>query len=175
MKRFSNLRTRGDERAVEAPAMMIVIPALVVLVLALIDIGNMMRVRMVVENLARDTARNAAADGGNYNARTNTIGGEWDDMALKAVFKNGHCRISRCLNNKAATLNCKQITPAGGGGVYTSNVANEAGDIVSCTLYYPYKPINAALLNSVMGLGMGRLLHDFTITESARAETGVNG
>lgn len=168
-------KRRKDERAVEAPAMMIVIPVLVVLVLTLIDVGNMVRIRMTVENIARDTARSAAADGGNFNARTNTIGGEWDDINRDALWRNGRCTLSDCIDGRQATLECNQVTPANGGSTYNANVAQRAGDLISCTAYYPYEAINKGLLNSPLGLGMGSLLKPFTITQTARAETGTNG
>lgn len=158
-------RRHGDreERGAEALAMLIVVPFLVVLVLALIDVGNMMMTRMVVENLARDTARSAAADGGNDNPRTNMLGQPWDVHAFKQLWKNGHCVPSACIGGQKPSLTC------------TPTIAQQAGDLITCTVNYPFKPINGDLLSGPLGLGMGHLLKPFTITVSARAETGSQG
>lgn len=164
--------TREDERGVEAVAMLIVIPVLCVLIFALLDIGMMVRTRVLVENVARDTVRRAASDGGNYNPRTNPYGKAWDTIALGTLYKNGKCTQSRCTSKP--TVNCKKVTPPSGAS-YTSNTVRKSGDLITCTVVYPYKAINTALLNSNMGLGFGKMLGGFTVTMTARAETGTQG
>lgn len=164
-------RVRNEESGVETMAMLIVLPVIVVLILALVDVGYMMRTRMVVENAARDAARGAAADGGNYWSRTNHTGIAWDTRLYRQLYA-GHCTTSQC--SGAPSVSCTRITNASG-GVYSSNVAQHSGDIITCTVYYPYRGFNQGLLNSPFGLGMGKLIRPFTVTASARAETGVQG
>lgn len=170
------LRTRRnrDEQGMETVAMLFVIPVLIVLVLALIDVGMMFRARMLVENVARDAVRGVAADGGNMNPRTNTMDGkQWDTWAMERFLdEGGNCEIAPCLDNRKPSIDCTYITPPGGGEQHGSNEVKRAGYTVTCKGHYPYEPINAALLNSPMGLGMGQLLKEFEIEVSARAETG---
>lgn len=174
MNRMRSLisRNRDDERGVEAVAMLIVIPVLCVLIFALIDIGMMIRTRVAVENVARDTVRRAASDGGNFNPRTNPYGKAWDTIALDTLYKSGKCTQSKCTSKP--TVNCRRVTPPTG-AAYTSNTVRKSGDLLTCTVTYPYKPINGALLNSKMGLGFGKMLGPFTVTMTARAETGTQG
>lgn len=152
--------------------MIFVIPVLVVLVLALIDVGMMFRTRMVVENIARDAVRNAAADGGNLNPRTNTIGGPWDEYALDRLWDGHACTVGACKDGDEPSVDCTRLTSASGAPMGHGNVARKAGVVITCTVHYPYKPINGALLNSPIGLGMGSLLKEFNFEVSARAETG---
>jgi hypothetical protein len=165
-------RRRKDERGAEAVAMIFVIPVLIVLVLALVDVGMMFRSRMLVENITRDAARNAAAEGGNFNPRTNYSGKAWDDSAFQRLYREGKCTVGNCKEGKVPSVDCTfQSTPEGS-PLPKSNVVRKAGDIVTCKTYYPYKAINSELLNGPIGLGMGTLLKEFNVDVSARAETG---
>jgi Flp pilus assembly protein TadG len=165
-------RLRGDERGMEAAAMIFVLPFLFILVLGLIDIGWMIKTRMVVENITRDAARHAAFDGGNYNPRTNTEGREWDDVAMRSLWNGGGCVQSGCTS--APIVDCTRITKPNG-TVYRSHVVQDAGDIITCTVNYKYKPINGPLMNSPLGLGIGSMLDPFVISTSARSEVGSSG
>lgn len=166
-------RNRDDERGVEAIAMIIVVPVLCVLIFALLDIGLMVRARVSVENINRDTVRRAAADGGNYNPKVNTSKKTWDSIALGTLWKDGKCTQSKC--TAKPTVNCKQVTLVTGPVLSNSNVAYQAGDLITCKIHYPYKPINGALLNGPLGFGFGKMLGPFDIVTSARAETGTRG
>jgi hypothetical protein len=161
---------RKDESAAEAVAMIFVIPVLIILVLGLIDVGMMFRARMLVENTMRDAARGAAADGGNYNARTNTIDRPWSDWAQRRLYRDGECQIGQCKEGKVPVVRCRNYYP--GGGFYSGNTVQKAGHTITCSVDYPYKAINSDLLNSPMGLGIGTLLKEFKVEVSARAETG---
>lgn len=165
------LRRRRDERAAEAVAMLFVIPVLVVLVFALIDVGMMFRSRMLVENIARDAVRSAAADGGLFNERTSTTNTSWETWAESRLVKNnGVCKVGYCQHGKEPTVDCWYIDATG--GRYDGNVVHKAGDLVTCHITYPYAAINSGLLNSPIGLGMGALIQEFEVQASARAETG---
>lgn len=153
--------------------MLIVIPFLFVLILGLIDIGLMFRTRIIVESMARDAARNAAADGGNFNPRTNTDI-PWDQWARERLVENGSCTQSRCEEGELPTVDCTRVTDTAG-NVTTRNTARFAGDLITCTIDYPYKAVNKGLLDSAFGLGLGSMINPFTISVSARAETGTDG
>ena len=167
-------RKTRDERGVETVAMLFVIPVMVVLVLALIDVGMMFRARMLVENVYRDAARGAAADGGNYNPRTNITGETWDQWGYKRLYDGSKCRIAACKPGQAPTIDCSIVTGPDGVPYANREVAPQAGYLITCGGHYPYKPINSALLDGPLGLGFGKLLKEFDVSVSARAETGAN-
>lgn len=176
MKRIRNLMSpaRRKEDGVEAVAMIIVLPTMFVLLLALIDVGLQIRTRMIVENMARDTVRRVAADGGNNWERTNPNGMPWDATMKRRLYSEGQCTESGC--TAPPEVACNLVTPAFGGSRYEDNVVNVAGDLVTCRVVYHYKAINKNLLDSPLGLFTGRLIQDtITIEVSARAETGPNG
>lgn len=166
---------RRNEDGVETAAMLIVLPVLIILVFALVDIGVMFSTRAQVAGVARDVARAAAADGGNLNPTTTTTNKRWDTVGRAQLYSSGKCRYGRCQSGKAPTMNCRRITSTSSGTVYTSDVATRSGDLITCTITYPYRGINQGLLDSPMGLGFGSFLKPFTVEASARAETGRNG
>lgn len=168
---------RADERGVEIPAMIIVIPFLFVLILGLIDVGNMIRVRMLVDNVARDAVRSAAADGGNFYDATNVIGQSWESEAHARLVIPGtnRCSLSACHRRlRPADVDCRTIRRANG-TTYRSDVAERSGDVITCRIDYPFRAINEGLMNSPLGLNIGALLNDWTSEASARAETGATG
>lgn len=174
-------RVRAREDGVEIVAMIIVLPFLIVLILGLVDVGELFATRMQVDNIARDTARRVAADGGDFNPQTNTIGHSWTQEAQAQLVRNGRCVLSLCQPGQTPTIDCSYITPPGGtpptpahpyGGQHGETVP-AAGWTVSCVVTYPYRAINQTLLNEpVIGMGIGTIIKPFTIVESARSETG---
>ncbi|MGV8846525.1 hypothetical protein, partial [Tessaracoccus sp.] len=142
------------------------------LIIGSIEVGFYARTRMLTENIARDAARQVAADGGNYNPRTNTTGLAVDAVALRSLKNGSHCKLSQCTALPA--ISCTKVTSAAG-GVYTSNTVNYAGETVTCVITYKYKPLAPSLMDGPLGLGIGTILKPFTVEESARAETGTLG
>ena len=153
--------TRDDETGVEAASLIFVVPLLVVFILGLLDYGLMIQTRLGVTSVVRNAARAAAYDGGNYNPRLNRTGAGRDTLANRDLVSSSVCTLGHCLAGQLPRIVC---APA---------IVRSAGDPVSCTVTYPYKPINGPLLDSpIFGLGIGSLLHPFTVTSVARAETG---
>lgn len=187
MKLFKSVRrhTRREESGVETVAMIIVIPFLVVLIFALIDVGRMFQTRMSVDNIARDTVRRVAADGGDMNPHTNTLHKSWTVQAQgQLTTASGKCKLSLCQPGKKPIIDCRYVTRPGGTpptpssytGYERSETVPAAGWTVSCVVIYPYRGINQTLLNApVLGMGMGTLIKPFVIVESARSETGCSG
>lgn len=170
---------RREERGAETVAMLFVIPVMVILVFALLDVGMMFRNRMLVENVARDAVRGAAADGGVLTTRTS--GTDWEQYARDRLMdSSGNCRIGQCDAGAHPLVDCSGNDRPGTAGMisaqtgqwYPGNTVQFAGDTITCIVEYPYKPINGPLLNSPMGLGMGGLLKDFKVSVTARSETG---
>lgn len=172
--RFVGLRRRRavhDERGVESVAIIFVIPMLAVLIFGLVDIGFMFNNRMLYANALRDGVRSAAADGGLLNPRTtDTPGISWTTKIRNSVYAGGTCKFGKCTS--APTITCRETTSAGV-AVADPNVADRAGNLLTCDMRVPYKPINGGLLNSGMGLGLGGIVEPFTVTATARFETGA--
>lgn len=166
---------RRKEDGVETAAMLIVLPLLVILVFALIDIAVMFTTRSQVAAVARDTVRSAAADGGNLNPKTTTTKKAWDSVGKTQLYSSGKCNYGRCQSGKKPTMDCSKITSVSSGTTYTAQVAKNTGDLITCTITYPYEGLNQGLLDSPMGLGFGTFLQPFTVSASSRAETGTNG
>jgi Flp pilus assembly protein TadG len=166
-------RLRSDERGIEAPAMIIVLPILFVLIIGLVDVGWMIKTRMVVDNIVSTAVKQAAADGGNYNPQT-MISGQpsWSDVAMNQLWDGSSCKQSAC--DARPTVDCTLITRPNG-TQYRSNVVIDAGDVITCSVNYPYRPISGALLRGPMGLGIGGMLDPFTLTSTARSEIGTSG
>ena len=173
-----------DESGVEAAAMIIVIPCLVVLIFGLIAVGQMFSTRLTVQGIARDTVRQVAIQGGDLNPHLNQ-GASWSSRAQKQLSSDGKCKLSACKPGKVPNIDCTYITPPGDtppsvgdlnpAGTTHAETVPDAGWTVTCVVTYPYQPPASALLNEpVIGMGMGMIVKPFTIVESARAETGCS-
>ena len=157
-------RRRRDEFGVEAISMIIVMPFLLVMVLGLIDVGFMVATRLRVTGIVNDAARAASFDGGDFNPRLNTSGIPRSTQYQRALTgPTGQCIPSRCLPGTSPVLVCTPV------------LAVRAGDPVTCTVDYAYKPLNGGLLNGPLGLGIGSLLKPFKVQVTTRAETGQLG
>lgn len=167
-------RRTHDERGSEFAAAIIVFPILFMLIIGCVEIGYYVQTRMRVENIARDAARQVAADGGNYNIRTNTSGKKIDQRAAGKLMKGGKCALSSC-DAPGAKIDCSIVTTVAGFKSRGKDVVQHAGETVTCEVFYPYKPLSGTLLDGVMGLGIGGILKDFPVSESARSETGTLG
>jgi Flp pilus assembly protein TadG len=156
-------RARG-ERGVEAMTMIIAMPFLLVMILALVDIGMMFKTRLQVEGITADAARAVAFEGGNNNPRLNTTPGTTiADRYEVRMWDAAHnrCALSLCRENVRPSITC---SPA---------VTTRAGEEVQCTTSYQYRGYNQGLLNSPLGMGLGRLIRPFTTQVYSRAETGT--
>ena len=151
-------RARPEDGA-ESAAAIIVLPLFVVLLLGLVDVGHMISTRVMVASVTRDAVRAAAYQGGNNNVRVNRSG-PVDRTHLRRLVDASGCLPSKCEPGRRPTLRC---TPA---------VVQRAGDLVTCTATYPYRPLNGALMRGPLGLGIGTLLGPFRYELSARSEVG---
>lgn len=154
---------KHDERgSAEFATALMVLPVLFVLIVGTIEIGFYVQTRMRVENIARDAARQVAAGGGNNNEHTSMSINPVDVDAQKLLSNGTKCRLSQC--EAPPKITC------------APKVVSMAGDTVTCTVQYHYKKLSGALLDGPLGLGIGGIIgKDFTVTESARSETGLNG
>jgi hypothetical protein len=72
-------------------------------------------------------------------------------------------------------VECSHVTRPDGNTYISATSVEHAGDLITCTVTYPYRGVNQELMDSPMGLGFGTFLKPFTIKASARAETGDLG
>lgn len=166
-------RLRRDERGSEMAAAIFVLPVLFILLIGIIDVGWMIKTRMVVDNIISTTVKQAGADGGDYNPVAMRPGeAAWSTQAMRTLWDGGNCTQSHC--SAAPSVFCDKVTRPNGSVYYSQRVV-DAGDVITCTVNYPYSPLSGGLLNTPLGLGIGGLLHGFTITESARSEIGSSG
>ncbi len=166
------LRTNRSEDGVDAIATMLVLPFMVAFIFGIVSIGHTFSVRAQVEDVVRNAARGAAADGGNNNPRTNA-GTAWSTIATNQLWAGSACKFSKCSQKPVVT--CTTIVSAATGTAYTAQVARQPGDLITCKATYYHQGLARGYLNSVMGLGFGSLIKSFTVQATASAETGAQG
>jgi Flp pilus assembly protein TadG len=147
---------KHDERgSAEFATALMVLPVLFVLIVGTIEIGFYVQTRMRVENIARDAARQVAAQGGNFNERVASTDDEIDDLADTKLW-NGKCILSQCAARP--DIDCKQITELDGINTYRSNQVLMSGETVTCVVNYHYKKLSGGLLDGPLGLGIGGII-----------------
>ena len=151
-------RARRDERGNEGISMMLALPLLLLLFLGSIEVGWNFYIRNRVFGVVRDITRGAAADGGNFNPRTNKIGQQWAQEGFTTLTVEYRCQCTA-----PPVVSC---TP--------HPVAATAGDEVACTVTYNYRPLTGFFRGSLANaIGLDGLFGPFTIRQTARAETGA--
>lgn len=157
MRRLTNFldskrrKERGDSEVITA---LMVIPLVVWLIFSLIDVSLYMQARSEVQNVARDAARQVAIYGGN-DSRLNPFGKTISQAAFDRLYQNGKCTASKCVEPPKVTC--------------TPSSTNASGQQVVCTITYRYSAIYGN--NPISGFA-GFLGSSFTVSETARAETG---
>lgn len=160
-KLIQRLSKRRNERgSAEVISMIFVMPFLLFLILALIDVSLFMNTKTSVQNVTRDAVRQAASWGGTASTvRLNPTGLNTAQLIKNRLYNSstGKCTYSNCISPPVVTC-----TPA---------KASTAGTDISCTVTYKYKTV-------VPGsdlLGFSSLTSGpsgFTITEHSITETG---
>ena len=155
-------RWRRNEKGVsEAATAMFVLPLLALLIFSLIETGFNLRYRMMVDSQVQDAVRATALDGGNCNPRTSGCtnasvqGHAAKALANLKVLCNGTARCTQ-----PPTMVC------------TPPVAANAGDPVSCTATFYYRPTTGLATNPATSLGFS-LLFTKPITITMVSQSGV--
>lgn len=151
------LRKRYEEKgASDIVVVLLMIPLVLWLLLSLIDVGLYFQTRTMVQNVASDAAREAAIWGGN-NSPLNPTGKTVAQNARDRLWDGNQCRGGLC--EKAPVVKC------------TPDRATYAGRDVSCTItYYP----SSVASDNPIGAFASLTSSSFTITETARSETGFS-
>lgn len=148
---------QNDSGSGEVIATLFMTPIVLWLIFSLIDVSAYFQARTSVQNAARDGARQVAIWGGNNSPLNPTT------QSVAQITKNN---IYNASTGKCTPGACKQPPKV----TCTPDRTAQAGQQVSCTIVYYYQP--AASGNPFTGF-TGFLNNSFTITETARAETGI--
>jgi Flp pilus assembly protein TadG len=145
---------------------MIILPFMMAMIFALIEVGFNLRYRAAVDAITQDTLRGVSQDGANYWEPTSTLPAgysgwaQWGQQALVQLC-NYDGTSARC--NGTPTMTCSPATPA-----------VLPGGPTNCRAVFPYKPIATfTSTNRVFNLGFGRLWSDPIVADiSGRAVVG---
>lgn len=144
-----------------------VFPIIFVLLLGTVSVGMYFSTRGAVTAIARDAAQAMAAYGEDCPV-PDVIPGKakcFSEQAEQRLWAAGKCTLSSCDSRPRVTCSTADGGP----------VVRYVGEVVTCTVDYPYRGINRTLLNSPMGLGIGSLLKPYTVEGSSIAEVGADG
>ena len=172
-------RTHDERGSAEFATALMVLPVLFILIVGCVEIGFYVQTRMRVENIARDAARQVAAQGGNYNEHVRSTDQKIDDQAFTKLWDGSKCKLSQCAPSDGYAakpeIRCDYVT--GSDNVEHSGLdqVQLSGETVTCKVKYPYNGLSGHLMDGAMGLGIGGLMKPFTVSESARSETGTDG
>lgn len=150
--------TSDESGSSEVITTLFMVPILLWLIFSLIDVSLYFQARTSVQNVARDAARQSSIWGGNQSS-LRPFDESVSQNARNALFdeETDTCIPGAC--SEVPTVNC------------TPNVTSYAGDTVSCTISYTYRPVYSG--NPFTGFG-SLLNSPIVITETSRAETGFS-
>lgn len=149
------LLAKKENGSSELPTTLILLPLSIFLLFALIDVSFYMISRAQVQNVLNDGVRQVALYGGNSaSLPLNTTGKNVNQLITDRLYQNGECTLSNCAAPPAVTC-----TPA---------VATVAGQEVSCTLTYSYKPVVSDVF---FGFTAAVTQPPYTITSVSISET----
>lgn len=153
-------KRRNESGSAEVISMIFVMPFLLFLILALVDVSLYMNTRTSVQNVTRDAVRQSANWGGtSANIRLNPTGLNTAQLIKNRLYNSstGKCKYSGCTTPPVVTC-----TPA---------KASTAGTDISCTVTYKYKTVVPGL--DLLGFSTLTSNPDgFKITEHNITETG---
>lgn len=152
---YAYLRKRRKEKgSADIIVIMLTLPLIIFLIVSLIDVSLYFQARTQVHNATRDAVREAAIWGG-VNSPLNPTGTTVTTSLKNKLWQDGRCTPGQC--QKAPTVSC------------TPNRTTRAGQELRCTTTYYYRTISKT--NPITGFG-NLTSRSFTITETARSETG---
>lgn len=145
-------RFRGENGDSEVISVLFIIPLVIFLLFAFIDISMYFQSRSTVQSMTRDAARSVAIYGGN-DSRLNPNSDSIASTLRTQLYKNGECTVSDC--GTPPQVKC------------TPNVTSRAGQITKCSVRYQYKSLNP--LNPISGPITNKA---YIVTATSRSETG---
>lgn len=152
------LKRRDETGSAEIITTLFVMPFLLYLILALIDVSLYMNTRSSVESVTRDGVRQASMWGGTgQNVRLNPTGKSVDTLIFERLYSGDKCTYSSCIAPPSVTCGPTQVS--------------NAGTPITCSVTYKYKSVVPGM--SLLGFeGITKNADGFTITEKALSETG---
>lgn len=121
-------KLREERGSAELPVTIILLPFVLFLIFALIDMSFYMNTRSTVQSILRDGTRMVALYGGNSGSSPlNPTGKNVDTIIADRLWQNGACTQSIC--DAKPVVSC------------TPNVSNALAQDVSCTVRYDYHPV----------------------------------
>lgn len=155
LKKIHSFVTHREERgSSELPVTIILLPFVIFLIFALIDISFYMNTRSNVQSILRDGTRLVALYGGNSSGSPlNPNGKNIDVMITDRLWQNGECTQSYC--DSKPIVSC------------TPNLARNIAQDVSCTITYDYRPVVNDFFFGFSGVTDPK----FTIRETSISET----
>lgn len=176
-------RTRSEHGLSEVAAMVFVVPILVGLLFTMIEVSMYLHTRSGVENAIQSAAIGAAEDGGDYWARSNTIGQPWSQWATSQVNQacnanagNPRCEIISDGGQVACNPDVVIALPGVDAALPGAGFSPDDG-YVSCTATVQFHSLAGdALMDGPLGFGIGQVTtsqSEFSLTVPAsRSITG---
>lgn len=147
-----------EEQGSDVVVTLFMIPFVLGLIFALIDVSTYFQTRSQIQNIARDGARQVALYGGqSKSVPLNTTGKDVVTTVKDRVYKNGACVPSGCPSGYTPTVTCGP------------NKATNLNQDAYCTINYRYRGFGGSL---VSWLGFDTILsQQINITEKFKVET----
>lgn len=176
-------RLRGDETGGDTIwTMLFVVPFMLILVFALIDIGTMFATRYAVTNVVSDTVRAYSAYGGDgpfeFQPEPRMAFSQQATVRLNQG-KDGTCTFGPCTKDATPRVQCGRFLPDEDRILYGVN-PRYVGDWIACEVVtngetkYPYKGVTGGVLDTDLGIGFGGLAGEFPVRVIGRSEAGDN-
>lgn len=145
---------REERGSSELPVTIIMLPFVLFLLFALIDMSLYLNTRSNVQSILRDGTRLVALYGGNSaGSPLNPTGRDINTILADRLWKNGACTQSNC--DSQPIVSC------------TPGLARNIAQDVSCTVTYDYQPVVYDVFFGFTNISDAK----FTITETSISET----
>lgn len=165
------LAKRNERGSAELVTTLMLMPLLILVILALIEISVYMQTRTSVQNALADATRQVAAYGGD-NTRLNPNAGQPISTQLSnALYRNGRCTYSNCETGKKPVVRCGVVASTAANGIPSFSgvgYATSPGQEVACYVTYPYKGVTGG----GWLLGFESIAKPFSLVEYSRTEVG---
>lgn len=165
------LAKRNERGSAELVTTLMLMPLLIFVILALIEVSVYMQTRTSVQNALADATRQVAAYGGDNTRLNPTANTPISAQLTNTLFRNGRCTYSHCENGKQPTVRCGIVTSTGANGIPVfsgTGYATSPGQEVACYVTYPYKGVTGG----GWLLGFEQIAKPFSIVEYSRTEVG---
>jgi Flp pilus assembly protein TadG len=167
-KRFARNRFGRESGASDIVVTLFMMPIVLGLVFALIDISSYFQVRAQVQNITRDGARQVALYGGTsptipLNVQK-TGGTDVTSQVFAKLYKNGNCTLSACGSGTESGTAAKSPSVT-----CTPSIARTLNANATCSVTYYYRSIGGGIAQN---LGFGAIVSvPIKISETFKVET----